>query len=558
MTIIFYARPKNDVKPKNKITIDGVTYVQIYLNNFKVMTSYEIINKYIDLRKTQTDSIKNFIADLRKNELFNKVFENLLSPAEIIYILDTIDYDEDQFIDDDFDQMEVKRKASTNKFINHKYTNSSYQKFDNSDECFLNAFLNKYDHKFKATNKQKHCDRETLLKLLNKSEEDVKNGVSLNEMIKIFNYYNVTVRAFDVHHRTIYERMGNNGSGILSLLLKDEHVYLMNHDEKAIAYEKAKEYDLIVSNKFQIPKERQQSVYMIKSYADLYKICQEQYIAPGRDERILINFVYDGNLNDLLFDFKNNGVEPSIRTQGLKITGFGFHFFKTKEKDGCIAMIRDQDPNIDLTDDAYTNVDQQDTYLKMYDANQKFRLGIFNKNHLSILDENDKKMMNFKTMPQVGILDAKVNKKDCVEIDISKAYTSAFKSITHVPVFNVFDKWQPYNNEPIRNYNLYLVKGKASLFFQKSHQLCFGMYVKKFNDLQVLYVKRPSNVYKVDYKKLVDDLWATDIDAVLKKNIANVNIGIMEKSTNKASHSFLFESFKECKASIKAYRCCVL
>ena len=43
------------------------------------------------------------------------------------------------------------------------------------------------------------------------------------------------------------------------------------------------------------------------------------------------------------------------------------------------------------------------------------------------------------------------------EIDISKAYTGAFFcKITHIPIFNEFDAFQPYTGQPLEPYTLYI------------------------------------------------------------------------------------------------------
>ena len=58
-------------------------------------------------------------------------------------------------------------------------------------------------------------------------------------------------------------------------------------------------------------------------------------------------------------------------------------------------------------------------------------------------------------------------------------------------------------------------------------------------------------MYKVNYTKLIKQLWATEIsdhypeDAKIKKLIANVNFGLLEKGTNKSSKSFAFDSLRE-------------
>ena len=54
---------------------------------------------------------------------------------------------------------------------------------------------------------------------------------------------------------------------------------------------------------------------------------------------------------------------------------------------------------------------------------------------------------------------------------------------------------------------------------------------------------------KVDYKDIVNNLWKTTIstdpdeDKILKKQIANTNFGMLEKSFNKTSKSCIFDAY---------------
>ena len=58
-------------------------------------------------------------------------------------------------------------------------------------------------------------------------------------------------------------------------------------------------------------------------------------------------------------------------------------------------------------------------------------------------------------------------------------------------------------------------------------------------------------MHKVNYTNLIKKLWATEIsdhfpeDAKIKKRIANVNFGLLEKCTNKSSKSFAFDGLRE-------------
>ena len=61
---------------------------------------------------------------------------------------------------------------------------------------------------------------------------------------------------------------------------------------------------------------------------------------------------------------------------------------------------------------------------------------------------------------------------------------------------------------------LYLVKSKRrNLFFNRTYNLIYGKFLKKYSDdVEVIYYKIPSNTYKVNYKKLVDELWNLKLD----------------------------------------------
>ena len=102
---------------------------------------------------------------------------------------------------------------------------------------------------------------------------------------------------------------------------------------------------------------------------------------------------------------------------------------------------------------------------------------------------------------------------------------------------------------------LFLVKftGKqTSLFFNKQYNLIYGMFLEEFIDeVEILYFKKPSSIYEVDYKSIVDNLWKTNIsnnlgeDIKVKKLISNVNIGLLEKGTNKSQKSLVFDTLSE-------------
>ena len=90
------------------------------------------------------------------------------------------------------------------------------------------------------------------------------------------------------------------------------------------------------------------------------------------------------------------------------------------------------------------------------------------------------------------------------------------------------------------------------MFFNKPYLLMYAMFLKHFHGkCEILYYECPSHIHKVNCKSITEKLWNTTIshkpieDNRVKKLIGNVNIGLLEKGTNKARKSFVFDTFSE-------------
>jgi hypothetical protein len=91
-----------------------------------------------------------------------------------------------------------------------------------------------------------------------------------------------------------------------------------------------------------------------------------------------------------------------------------------------------------------------------------------------------------------------------VEIDVTKAYTSALGSITEIPIFNEFDAFVPYDGSAIQPLNLYVVRSKGHALDTSSHSLLYGKYL---DGQDILACKVPSFIKKVDYHEAIDELF---------------------------------------------------
>ena len=79
------------------------------------------------------------------------------------------------------------------------------------------------------------------------------------------------------------------------------------------------------------------------------------------------------------------------------------------------------------------------------------------------------------------------------------------------------------------------------------------MFCELWTDCEIVAVKEPSFIKKVNYKTIVKDLFDTFLckdtekDKAYKKIIANTNYGLLEKHINKKQRTYIFSSYGECK-----------
>ena len=80
------------------------------------------------------------------------------------------------------------------------------------------------------------------------------------------------------------------------------------------------------------------------------------------------------------------------------------------------------------------------------------------------------------------------------------------------------------------------------------------MFLNSFAaDVEILAFKQPSFIKSINTKDIIDTLWGSEIstdpeeDKGIKKLIANVNFGLLEKSDNKVQKSKIYETLDEAK-----------
>ena len=183
-----------------------------------------------------------------------------------------------------------------------------------------------------------------------------------------------------------------------------------------------------------------------------------------------------------------------------------------------------------------------------------------------------------------------------VEFDITKAYTGLMLGMDQIPTVNTFDVFQPYNGEPLEDWNLYYVeklnaRGEVTVetviskftnlkvndeqstlhsiypsaitstvrrhedkiapddeypFYRYS--LCFGRNLIGVRNIQILAVLNISRLEKSDTRAVIKSLYDNaNLTARDRKNLCNHTVGLWNKSQNKKNYLQIFKNDCEAK-----------
>jgi hypothetical protein len=259
----------------------------------------------------------------------------------------------------------------------------------------------------------------------------------------------------------------------------------------------------------------------------------------------------DNDLVKTLHQLKTAKYEPFIKYQSGMLSEIKVRFkYKQLKKTVLYNIVSQNLSKQSLHCEVI--VKSSDKYNKMT-AMFYFNKSIFKETSKSKYSEIDVEILDeCRTIVPIGYFDKEISLTKLTEIDRNKAFTSALCDITRIPVFNEFDIWMPYDNQDIKMMDaltLYIVEvNEGNIFFNKKFNLTYGKFLRKMVrkniNMKIHYYKQPHRFIKVDYEKAVNELWKQNIsddkdeDKMAKKTIANINIGLLEKSGNKHQQDF--------------------
>ena len=419
------------------------------------------------------------------------------------------------------------------------------------DECFINTLYDFYRDNLLNPDKTRNViTRDDILKTINKTEDNVKDGISIEDIVPFFAKHRLQLRVFDQFYHEVFKyepAQRNHHNKAMYCMMADGHIYTLNHNIKRLEQKQDSECEeikpLTTTNDYVIKEDAKPiEARMIDNIDDIVTIAKT--IVKVDKGIQVVNLIHrQDNLMMLLNDLREAGYNPGINFEAGRLTALKLSL------NGIFFVIQTQQL-IKSAIDGVVVVDDEATYNTMSQAMTSFNHKIFLNGHKSFYTDSDLDVLDeYRTKPIVGNLKTPMN--DMVEIDISKAYTSALSSIAEIPIFNEFDNFIPYDGSAIQALNLYIVHAPNHPLTTQDKCLVYGQFLK--SNHQIIAYKKPSFIKHVDYKTAIQELFDSTIsedknqDTHIKKLIANVNIGLLEKCFNRKTRGHLFQDLAECQ-----------
>ena len=172
---------------------------------------------------------------------------------------------------------------------------------------------------------------------------------------------------------------------------------------------------------------------MITNIDDIWQGIRNMHQPEDPKEKQILTLIYkEDNLTGLLYQFVGAGYSPGVSFESGRFTALKLELNK-------ICCIIQAQQLVKSAIDGVVVVDTEEVYNNMNLAMCTLTVKLFLKSHLSYHTAKDLEVLDsYRTKPICGNL-LKHPSKNVIEIDVSKAYTSAFCDIAEIPIFNEFD-----------------------------------------------------------------------------------------------------------------------
>ena len=102
------------------------------------------------------------------------------------------------------------------------------------NECWINTLYDFYGDNLLSQDKKRNViTRDIILETQGRTEDNIKEGLSISEILPFFVKYRLQLRVFDSFYKLIYQYdppIRNHHNKVLYCMMKDDHIYTLNHN----------------------------------------------------------------------------------------------------------------------------------------------------------------------------------------------------------------------------------------------------------------------------------------------------------------------------------------
>jgi hypothetical protein len=251
-------------------------------------------------------------------------------------------------------------------------------------ECWINTLYDNYGQTLLRPEKKKNLiTRQKILKVLGRTEEDIKEGLTIQEVLPFFQEYKLKLRVYDVFYNLIYKydpEVPNFNHRPMFCVTDGDHIYTLNKDLDSLAQKTdADEYQVRSSPNFHIPeKPKEKSNYVVVEHIDetLQILREKQQQQQGDTEGMTYLVHRDDNLEAIVWQLHDAGLRPIIKYDTGRLTWVSL---KVNEH----TFIFKSQQMIDWAIDGGMEVADAGVFNRMHDAKVEFHYQLFRNEHKS-------------------------------------------------------------------------------------------------------------------------------------------------------------------------------
>ena len=301
-----------------------------------------------------------------------------------------------------------------------------------ASECWINTIYDNFQDKLLRPDKTKNViTRETILEVLGRTEADIQDGLSIEEVLPFFQKYKLKLRVYDVFYNLIFKynpEVPNFNNPALFCVTDGDHIYTLNTDLDRLAQKTTSdEYHLTACPNFYTPeKQPEKANYRVVEHIDeIMDVLRE--LGSDEEEKVVYLVHKTDNLEAIVWQLYDAGYRPNLKYGIGKLSWVSLTVNKTT------FVFRSQQL-IDWAIDGCMEVSDAGVFNRMHDAKTEFHYQLFKGEHKSFYDDQDLEILDeCRTIANVGWLKSltgrmtnskhrphTISRSSLVEIDISR------------------------------------------------------------------------------------------------------------------------------------------